>query len=198
MSERLPTRIPDFIFFLVGLTVLLSGCAEDVTFRETGLIGLNGQHIDPFQDTCSRAIVFVFTRSDCPISNRYAPELTRLQEIFSPRGVKFYLVYPDPDEGVETIRAHIEKYGYRCGVLRDPQHYLVRRTGAAVTPEAVVFNPDGKMVYRGRIDDRFVDFGKTRPSPTKHDLQEVLTDVVAGRSAVSFTKAVGCFISDLK
>jgi len=29
-----------------------------------------------------------------------------------------------------------------------------------VTPEAAVFMVDGHEVYRGRIDDRYVDFGK--------------------------------------
>jgi hypothetical protein len=40
--------------------------------------------------------VLVFVRTDCPISNRYAPELRRLQDRFAPRGMAFWLVYPDP------------------------------------------------------------------------------------------------------
>src|SRR5258706_7607896 len=45
-----------------------------------------------------KTIVCLFTRTDCPISNSYAPEMRRIHEKFSPRGVAFYLVYPDPDE----------------------------------------------------------------------------------------------------
>ena len=40
--------------------------------------------------------VLVFTTTDCPISNRYAPELERLHRDYGSRGVAFFLVYPDP------------------------------------------------------------------------------------------------------
>ena len=42
--------------------------------------------------------VLIFVSTDCPVSNRYAPEITRLLEEFSPRGVRFQLVYPNPLE----------------------------------------------------------------------------------------------------
>src|SRR5689334_201117 len=41
----------------------------------------------------AKLIVCLFTRTDCPISNSYAPEVRRMYEKFSPRGVAFYLVY---------------------------------------------------------------------------------------------------------
>ena len=145
------------------------------------------------------ATVFLFTRSDCPISNRYAPEVGRLQERFSNRDVEFWLVYPDPDETTETIRRHMEEYGYRFGALRDPGHELVRRTGATITPEAALFDGNGTMVYRGRIEDRYVAFGKARATATRHDLEDALLAVLDGGTVREpTTKAVGCFIADLK
>jgi len=75
-------------------------------------------------------------------------------------------------------------------------------TGVQVTPEVVVFVPGRtgqKMVYRGRIDDWYVDFGKARPAPTTHDLEQVLQEIVAGRQVTpETTHAIGCFIADLK
>ena len=64
-----------------------------------------------------------------------------------------------------------------------------------VTPEAAVFLPDGRELYRGRIDDRYVDFGKERPTPTTRDLDEVLVSVLGGKPvASSVTRAIGCYI----
>jgi hypothetical protein len=143
--------------------------------------------------------VFLFTLTDCPISNRYAPEVERLRAKFAPRGVAFWLVYPDPGESPEAIRNHIKDYSYRSGVLRDPKHALVELTGARVTPEAAVFAPGGKLVYCGRIDDRFVDFGKMRAEATVHDLEEALEAVLALRPVKQArTTAVGCFIPELR
>ena len=64
----------------------------------------------------------------------------------------------------------------------------------------VVFVPDKskkwQMVYRGRIDDRYVAFGKMRPAPTVRDLEQVLEAIIAGKEVkTKVTKAVGCFIS---
>ena len=42
-----------------------------------------------------RLTVLVFTTTDCPISNRYAPEIQRLATKFGDRA-KFVLVYPVP------------------------------------------------------------------------------------------------------
>ena len=56
----------------------------------------------------------------------------------------------------------------------------------------------GRIVYRGRIDDRYVDLGLERPAPTKHDLADALAAVVDGKPVQqATTQAVGCFIADL-
>ena len=80
--------------------------------------------------------------------------------------------------------------------LRDPTHALVKFVGATVTPEAAVY-AGGRVVYRGRIDDRYVDLGVERPAPTRHDLADALTASLAGKPAPhATTQAVGCFIAD--
>jgi len=163
------------------------------------LLDLTGRQIDPFQAAEAKAVVFLFIRTDCPISNRYAPEVRRLDEKFAASGVTFYLVYPDPDESAETIRRHLQEYKYRLGALRDPQHSLVKLTGVRVTPEAAVFAPQRRMIYRGRIDDRYMAFGQARPTPTTHDLEQVLETIIAGKPITGkTTAAIGCFISDLR
>ena len=146
----------------------------------------------------TKAIVFLFTSTDCPISNRYAPEVQRLASTFLPQGVVFRLIYPNPADKGPAIRDHMTAFAYAGATeaFRDPQHALVTFVGATVTPEVAIV-ASGHVVYRGRIDDRHVDFGLERPAPTRHDLAEALTAVLAGRPvAPSTTQAVGCFIAD--
>lgn len=144
------------------------------------------------------ASVFLFARTDCPISNRYAPEVKKIVGEFSPRGVVFAMVYVDPKETPDAIRAHLKEYAYPVPGLRDPRHELVRATGARVTPSAAVFDAAGALVYVGRIDDRTPAFGVVRQAPTRRDLALALDDVLAHRAvAVAKTEAVGCFITDL-
>ena len=143
-----------------------------------------------------RPTVFVFTTTDCPISNRYAPEIQRLSAKFGDR-VRFVLVYPVPNDSLDLIRDHHKKFGYSLAFQRDESQRLVKQTGVTVTPEVAVMRGNA-VLYRGRIDDRYIDFGKDRPSPTTRDLEDALDALLAGkRVAVRETRAVGCIIADL-
>jgi hypothetical protein len=181
---------------LAGAVVGAAGGGRDPA--ELQLLDLDGRRVAPFRDPTARGFVFVLARTDCPISNRYAPELQRLHRRFAPKGLVFRLVYPDAGEDVEAIRRHARDFAYPFAALRDPEHGLVRLVRATVTPEAAVFvaePPGPRLVYRGRIDDRYVDFGTTRAVPTTRDLEQVLEAVAAGRKVpLRTTAAVGCFI----
>ena len=68
-----------------------------------------------------------------------------------------------------------------------------------MTPEAAVFTPALELAYRGRIDDLWVDLGKSRPAPTKHDLDTALEAVLDGKPVPeAATPAIGCFIQPLR
>jgi thiol-disulfide isomerase/thioredoxin len=163
----------------------------------TGIEDLNGHPVDPLAHMTNKAEVFVFVATDCPISNRYAPELRRLAEKFKANGVRFRLVYPNADDSSPLIQKHVADFSLSMPVIRDLEHTLVRTAKVRVTPEAAVFLPDGTLIYHGRIDDQYVDFGKDRPEPTQRDLQQVLTDLLAGRRLTeSSTRAVGCNIPE--
>ena len=161
------------------------------------VLDLDNRAVDPFQQTRgAKAVVFLFTATDCPVSNRYAPEIQRLYRTFSGKGIRFFLVYPNPADRPEMVRTHERSFGYPAEALRDPKQQLVKLAHATITPEAAVF-VDGRLVYHGRIDDRFVDFGVDRPEPTVRDLSDALEAVLAGRPVPHpETQAVGCYIAD--
>jgi hypothetical protein len=147
----------------------------------------------------ARARVLLFVRSDCPITNRYAPELARIAEEFASRGVEFWLIYPDPSETEPGIVRHKAEYQLPGTPLLDPGRRLTKRADASVSPQAAVFDQAGRLVYSGRIDDRYVAFGKARPEPTTHDLEAAITATLAGKSVVQArTRAVGCYLADVK
>jgi hypothetical protein len=188
---RLSTRIAGIVALAVlSLTPLT---AADVRLRD-----LDDQLVDPFKAPAgTKAVAFLFVSVECPISNRYAPEVKRLHDRFTALGIAFSLVYPNPVEPIAAIRRHLKDYSYPMRALRDPRHELVKMAGATITPEAAVFDASRRLVYRGRIDDRYVSLGLERPVATRHDLNEALTDIVAGQPPrQATTQAVGCFIAD--
>lgn len=144
------------------------------------------------------ASVLVFTTTECPIANRYVPEIKRLAGSFAPQRVKFTMVYPVPTDSDDMVREHVAKFKIDLPFTRDRGFGMVKTAGVTVAPEVAVLDQVGRVLYRGRIDDRFVDFGKERVVPTSHDLENALDAIVAGRPVpVSTTRAIGCYLSDL-
>ena len=143
--------------------------------------------------------VLVFARTDCPITNRYAPELQRLGLEFAANDVDFWIVYPDPAERPESIKAHMTQYKLPGKAIFDPKHEWVKKAEATTAPQAAVFDKTVRLVYSGRIDDRYVDFGKSRPAPQTHDLEDAIKATLAGKPvAHPRTHSVGCYLADAK
>ena len=159
------------------------------------LTDVKGKQHAPFKSEKTKAVVFVFMLRDCPVSNVYAPELTRIHKEYSAKGVALYLVHPDRDTNAKSAIAHAKEYKLIAPVVLDHDHKLTRLAEAEVTPEAAVFDAQGRLVYRGRIDNLYAGFGKKRFKPTKRDLRDTLDALLAGkRLAKRTTEAVGCYI----
>ncbi|MGD1069308.1 MAG: hypothetical protein ABSB15_04140 [Bryobacteraceae bacterium] len=140
-----------------------------------------------------------FISRDCPISNRYSPEIRRICDEYSARGVACALVYVDP--GLSDIEAakHALDYGHGgYPKFVDRTHALVAATGATVTPEAVLIRADESIAYRGRIDNSYAALGKQRSVVTERDLRDAIEAVLSGRAvARPEVAAIGCYIPDL-
>ncbi len=167
----------------------------------SGLLDLNGRPRNAIHapgDPATKLVTFIFVRTDCPISNAYAPEVRALHADFAPQGTEFWLVYA-ADESAEAIRKHLTDYRYPCGALRDPHHVFAKQARVRVTPEAAVYGRKGELLFHGRIDDRYADLGVHRPAPTTRDLHSALTSLLAGKPAKAPSgPAVGCLIEGLE
>ena len=80
----------------------------------------------------------------------------------------------------------------------DTKHRMVSALGATRTPEAVLVDAEGKILYRGRINNRYPELGKARRVITEHDLRAALSEATSGKPVtVSRTTAIGCYIPTL-
>ena len=178
----------------LGLAGLLLVAPAVSLHAQTGVRDLTGRAVTPIEPSAA-ATVLLFTAVECPISDRYAPAVRRLAERYGAKGVRFWLVYPNEGELPAAVKAHAEAFSYGLPVALDTARALADKAQATVTPEAAVFDRDGRLRYHGRIDDRYSDFGVDRPVPTTHDLDDALAAVLAGRTvARPEAKAVGCAI----
>src|ERR1700678_1692671 len=94
-----------------------------------------------------RAVVLFFAASDCPISNRYIPDVQRLAAVYGPRGVRVWFVYPNPGDDAGVIRAHNAQYAITANTALDTSQNLVRMAHATTTPEAAILLPQRGQLH---------------------------------------------------
>lgn len=141
------------------------------------------------------ATVLYFVAEGCPICNAYAGEMERIAAEFRERNVAFLRVYPDPYMTAADVAVHTKAFNFTTPAVIDASFGLAKRSGAEMTPEAVVVRQDGTIAYRGRIDDRYADYGKQRAAPTTRELRDALDAVLAKREvARPYAAPLGCEI----
>ncbi len=172
-----------FFCSVVTLTIALTfarvGAAQPVG------VDLNGRPVNELGGPGVRLVVLIFAASDCPISNRYVPEIARLNGEFASRGVRIWWVFPNADDTAALVTQHDRDFAIREDTVLDPAQNLVRLAHATITPEAAVFAVHGSgldEIYRGRIDDRYLAIGQERPRPSHHDLEAAIDAALAGRA----------------
>jgi hypothetical protein len=200
----LPMYQRGFLLAATALSLLGCGPRDETGVRaahddqKLALLDIHGDMRHAFNDEDAKATVLVFTMQDCPIANSYIPALNEFYQEYDPRGVRLLLVHVDPIFTDDAARKHADDYHVKAPVIVDRHHAWVKLAVATRSPQAVVFSPAGEILYSGRIDDKYVGFGKRRTHVTAHDLKDALDAILAGQPVPkSNTEAIGCYIPTL-
>lgn len=138
--------------------------------------------------------VYVFMAQRCNICKYYTPALKELHADFSGEGVHFEGVFPNAHSTPEEIAAFDAEFDIPFPLHPD-QEGLTARYGATVTPEVVLIDAQGTVLYQGRIDNSYVRVGKRRTRTTSSELKDALKAVTSGKPVKTPTApAIGCII----
>ena len=146
------------VIFRISLAVALFTTALPAAADELVLKSVDGVAHRPLAKEGKEkkaAVVLIFTATDCPVANYFQPTIRRLADEFDEKGVTIFQVYPDRDTDEEAAKTHAREYKITTPQVLDPDQKLARAAKAEKTPEAVVYGADGKVAYRGRIDDTY-------------------------------------------
>ncbi len=140
--------------------------------------------------------VYIFLGHQCPICQKYGHKLRTFHKQFEQQNIDLIGVVPLRDVGLLTIAEYASLYRFEFPVLSDKQRVLTDVFGATVTPEVVVVDNNGDLIYRGMIDNWFYALGKYRRVTTEYYLEDALSAYLEGNEiAVKETEPIGCFIN---
>ncbi len=193
-----------FVVMLAAVSVSLGAIAAGATpstepapvFFATGVslraLDLDG-NLHPLGQASTRPGALVFLGTECPISRRYVPVLNDMLAAARAKNIDLLGVISDRTVTRAAAEQFRKDFAVSFPIIFDASGELARQLKPAITPEAFVLSADGKVVYRGRIDDLYVSVARQKEQADHHELVDAI-NAIAGGSAINVTNApaVGC------
>lgn len=141
-------------------------------------------------------MLVVFTCNHCPFAKGWERRIANLANSYAKKGIGAILINAnDPakheDDGFMEMQSRAKSLGLTVPYVVDETSGVARAFGASVTPEAFLFDRDGRLAYHGAVDDNHKDAAKVK----QNYLRDALDAVVAGKPpAITESKSLGCGI----
>jgi len=147
-------------------------------------------------------VVLEWHNQGCPYTRKHyvSGNMQALQKEWTAKGVVWFTVISSApgQQGYVTPsqeNAYLaQMHAVPTAVLMDPEGRVARLYKAKTTPQMVVIDPSGKLIYDGAIDDR--------PTPDPEDIRgarnyvsDALTEAMAGKPVeTAITRPYGCAV----
>lgn len=173
-----------------------TGLSNAQTFREGAVRRFSlrdtSGRVQSLRLPAGKMLAVLFLSPECPLCKSYAPVLRKLQEQFADQ-VSFVGIIPGEGYSLDLIRQYQADYHLTFPLLQDKGKQLSDYLQARVTPEAMLFDQQGHLLYRGLIDNGVVSLGARRRVITARYLEAAI--LRKEHTATTYTKAIGCLIN---
>ena len=145
----------------------------------------------------AKALAVIFSCNHCPYVQAYEGRFVQLQKDLGPEGFQLVAINANDsdqyaEDGFEAMVARAQAQGFNFPYLRDETQEVAKAYAAACTPDFFVFDTDGRLVYRGQLDD---SRPKNDRPVTGRDLRAALDAVLAHEPpAADQFPSLGCNI----
>ena len=198
----------NFIKSIIALSIFLSfSLAEElkigseIPLANIKMMDITGKKVSLNDVKMENGLLVNFSCNTCPWVVAWQDRYNDLSDLSLANKIGFITINPNSrnrekiGEGIDDMKEFSNKYDHHFLYTIDKESKLARAFGATSTPHIYLFNGDGKLVYRGAIDDN-----ARRPKKVKKTyLIDAIKAVGKDKSIkISETKALGCSIKFAK
>ncbi|MEZ2252193.1 thioredoxin family protein [Microcoleus sp.] len=143
-----------------------------------------------------RAIGVVFMCNHCPYVKLYLDRLKELQadfqdEDFTLIGINANDANQYPEDSFENMKVFAANNQLNFPYIRDVAQDVAESFGASKTPEVFLLDRDGRLRYKGLIDDNADDAAGVQVAYLRSAIAQLLKDESVEPSS---TEAIGCSV----
>lgn len=136
----------------------------------------------------------LFLGPECPLCQDYSIVIEKLYETYH-NEINFLAVFSGKHYSDEKIQHYIDEYIPNIKWTKDPEFIISSFYDATITPEAVLVNKQGEIVYQGKLDNWLGELGRRRNHVNEFYLKDAIEATINNQKVlVKRTKPVGCFI----
>lgn len=115
---------------------------------------INGEETMRLSALQGQITVIDFWSYECPWSQRYDAYFAERVSGWAGQGILFFAINSNANESDDAVREALDERNLPFTVLRDAGNVVADAYGAVTTPHVFVVDRDGRLVYRGAVDDR--------------------------------------------
>src|SRR5947209_5525306 len=147
-------------------------------------------------------VVLEWFNPECPFVKKHygSGNMQKLQQEYTSKGVVWLTIdsnAPGSEGNITPEQAQKIMASWKThqtALLPDPESNVARSYGAKNTPDMIVINPEGKIVYEGAIDSKATPNPADIPSSTNY-VKAALDESLAGKPVSNpTTKPYGCSV----
>ena len=189
---------------LVGLALALTAgqaraqiaIGDAVPMKDVKMLGVDGKSVTLASVAGKKGTLVVFTCDHCPWAKMWQTRVTEIGNAAGKAGIGMVAINANdptdyPEDGMDGMKQRAKDLKIKFPYVVDATSDVARAFGATRTPEAFLFDADGKLVYHGTIDDSPKDASAVKDAYLKDAVNAVST----GKTVTTAeTKSMGCSI----
>ena len=160
------------------------------------LPGVDGKTYRLADHAKERLLLVVFWCNHCPYVQAWEGRMVEIGRKYGPKGVEIVLINSNdarayPEDRPEVMARRAQEKGYPFPYLVDETQEVAHAYGALVTPHAMLFDREQRLIFQGKIDNDHQHPERV----TERYLETALDEALAGATVTAAELPVlGCTI----
>jgi thioredoxin-related protein len=136
-----------------------------------------------------------FLEPSCPICQKYETIINSIQNEYLSQKIRTTFIFPNKFSSKKEIVKFVNEIDKKANIILDNKKYFTSQLGATITPEVLLLNNKGEIIYQGAIDDWYFALGKNRKTANEFYLKNAINNYLTNKIiSPQKTLAIGCDI----
>jgi thioredoxin-related protein len=169
---------------------------KEIPMADTKLKSVDKKEVSLGQAKTKAGILVMFSCNTCPYVIKSQGRIKEAMAYAKEKGIGMVIINSneaqrDDEDSYEAMAKYAKKQKYTVPYVLDVQSKLADAFGATRTPEVFLFDANGKLVYKGAMEDN-----PTNPTESKQlYLRDAINKMLAGEAVdPNSTRSIGCGI----